>query len=95
MVFPDQRVWWDMTMLESDRRSEFRWPLLELEDQACQTTVSVKIEPAGYGTLLTLVRADPVFPPVIDRAQVEPRLHVPPAPLDLEQPPVPKSDVLG
>ena len=23
LVFPDQRVWWDVTVLESDRRFEF------------------------------------------------------------------------
>ena len=26
LVFPDQRVWWDVSVLESDRRFEFRWP---------------------------------------------------------------------
>jgi uncharacterized protein YndB with AHSA1/START domain len=52
LVFPDQRVWWDVTVLESDRRFEFRWPWLP--DNAWETTVSVHLERAGYGTLLTL-----------------------------------------
>jgi uncharacterized protein YndB with AHSA1/START domain len=52
LVFPDQRVWWDVSVLESDRRFEFRWPWLPGE--AWETTVSVLLKPAGYGTLLTL-----------------------------------------
>ena len=52
LVFPDDRVWWDVTVLESDRRFEFRWPWLR--GDAWETTVSVTLEPAGYGTLLTL-----------------------------------------
>ena len=52
LVFPDQRVWWDVTVLESDRRFEFRWPWGKGE--AWETTVSVRLEPAGYGTRLTL-----------------------------------------
>jgi uncharacterized protein YndB with AHSA1/START domain len=52
LVFPDQRVWWDVTVLESDRRFEFRWPWLP--GATWETTVSVHLERAGYGTLLTL-----------------------------------------
>jgi uncharacterized protein YndB with AHSA1/START domain len=52
LVFPDQRVWWDVTVVESDRRFEFRWPWGK--DGAWETTVSVRLEPAGYGTRLTL-----------------------------------------
>jgi hypothetical protein len=52
LIFPDQRVWWDVTVLESDRRFEFHWPWLPGE--TWETTVSVLLEPAGYGTLLTL-----------------------------------------
>jgi uncharacterized protein YndB with AHSA1/START domain len=52
LVFPDQRVWWDVITLESDRRFEFRWPWLP--DESWETTVSVTLEDAGYGTLLTL-----------------------------------------
>ena len=53
LVFPDQRVWWDVSVLESDRRFEFHWPWLPGE--TWETTVSVLLEPAGYGTLLTLI----------------------------------------
>ena len=49
---PDQRVWWDVTVLEGDRRFEFHWPWLPGE--AWETTVTVLLEPAGYATLLTL-----------------------------------------
>jgi uncharacterized protein YndB with AHSA1/START domain len=52
LIFPDQRVWWDVSVLESDRRFEFHWPWLPGE--TWETTVSVLLEPAGYGTLLTL-----------------------------------------
>jgi uncharacterized protein YndB with AHSA1/START domain len=52
LVFPDQRVSWDVTVLQSDRRFEFRWPWLP--DSAWETTVSIALEPAGYGTLMTL-----------------------------------------
>jgi uncharacterized protein YndB with AHSA1/START domain len=52
LVFPDQRVCWDVSVLESDRRFEFRWQWLPGE--AWETTVSVHLERAGYGTLLTL-----------------------------------------
>lgn len=52
LVFPDQRVWWDVTILEPDRHFAFRWPWLR-EDR-WETTVNVTLEPAGYGTILTL-----------------------------------------
>ena len=52
LVFPDQRVSWDVSVLQSDRRFEFRWPWLP--DSAWETTVSIALEPAGYGTLMTL-----------------------------------------
>lgn len=52
LVFPDQRVWWDVTVLESDRRFEFRWPWLP--GGTWETTVSIELQPAGYGTHLTL-----------------------------------------
>ncbi len=41
-----------MTALESDRRLEFRWPALP--DESLVTTVSVNLEHAGYGCLMTL-----------------------------------------
>jgi hypothetical protein len=49
LIVPDQRVWLDVSVLESDRRFEFRWPWLAGE--TWETTVSVLLEPAGYGTL--------------------------------------------
>ena len=52
LVFPDRRIWWDVVTLESDRRFEFRWPWLP--DESWETTVSMTLRPAGYGTLLTL-----------------------------------------
>ena len=52
LVFPDNRLWWDVTALESDRLFEFRWPWLR--GNTWETTVSVTLEPAGYGTLMTL-----------------------------------------
>ena len=66
LVFPDQRVWWDVTVLESDRRFEFRWPWGKGE--AWETTVSVRLERAGYGTLLTLTDGpfDLAVPGVLD-----------------------------
>ena len=42
LIFPDQRVWWDVSVLESDRRFEFRWPWLPGE--TWETTVSVLLE---------------------------------------------------
>jgi uncharacterized protein YndB with AHSA1/START domain len=66
LIFPDQRVWWDVTVLESDRRFEFRRPWLPGE--TWETTVSVLLEPAGYGTLLTLTDGpfDLLVPGVLD-----------------------------
>jgi hypothetical protein len=39
-------------VLRSDRRFEFRWPWLP--DSAWETTMAITLEPAGYGTLMTL-----------------------------------------
>ena len=52
LVFPDQRVWWDVAVMENDRRFEFRRPWLP--GDAIVTTVSIAFQPAGYGTLLTV-----------------------------------------
>jgi uncharacterized protein YndB with AHSA1/START domain len=52
LVFPDQRVWWDVVALESDRTLEFRWPWLA--GDAYETTARVELEPLGYGSRLTL-----------------------------------------
>jgi uncharacterized protein YndB with AHSA1/START domain len=81
LVFPDQRVWWDVSVLESDRRFEFRWPWQPGE--TWETTVSVLLKPAGYGTLLTLTDGpfDLRVPGVLDAyaealgAAANPALH--------------------
>jgi uncharacterized protein YndB with AHSA1/START domain len=52
LVFPDQRTWWEVDVLESDRRFVFRWPWPAAD--GLQTTVSITLESAGYGTLMTL-----------------------------------------
>jgi len=52
LVFPDRRVWWDVTVLDRERRFVFRWPWLP--DDSYVTTVEVELQPLGYGTLLTL-----------------------------------------
>lgn len=52
LVFPDQRVWWDVVEADPNSRFQFRWPWLA--DDAWVTTVTVTITPRGYGTLLTL-----------------------------------------
>jgi uncharacterized protein YndB with AHSA1/START domain len=52
LVFPDSRVWWDVTVLDRERRFEFHWPWLPAD--ALETTVTVTLQPAGYGTLMTL-----------------------------------------
>ncbi len=52
LVFPDQRVWWDVIALESDRTLEFRWPWLK--DESIATTVRVELTPLGYGSHLVL-----------------------------------------
>lgn len=52
LVFPDQRVWWDVVELASDRILAFRWPWLP--DQSYETTVRIEISPQGYGSHLVL-----------------------------------------
>ncbi|MDA8238060.1 MAG: SRPBCC domain-containing protein [Chloroflexi bacterium] len=52
LVFPNARRWWDIDTLESDRRLVVRWAWLP--GDAWITTVTIALEPAGYGTLLTL-----------------------------------------
>lgn len=52
LVFPDQRTWWDVIDLESDRTFSFRRPWLP--DQSYETTVRVEIVPQGYGSHLVL-----------------------------------------
>jgi uncharacterized protein YndB with AHSA1/START domain len=52
LVWPDQRVWWDVIEATPNRRFAFRraWG----PDEGIVTTVTVSIDPAGYGTELTL-----------------------------------------
>jgi hypothetical protein len=52
LVFPDQRVWWDVVEADPNSRFQFRWPWLA--NDAWVTTVTVTITPRGFGSLLTL-----------------------------------------
>ena len=51
LVWPSERVWWEVLESEPNRRFRFRWPWL---DERLITTVTVSITPHGYGTLLEL-----------------------------------------
>jgi uncharacterized protein YndB with AHSA1/START domain len=48
LVWPDQRVWWDIIAADPDRNFVFRWPWLA--DERLVTTVRVLVSPAGYGS---------------------------------------------
>jgi uncharacterized protein YndB with AHSA1/START domain len=65
LVWPDQRVWWDVTEAHASNRFAFRWPLGA--DEGLTTRVTVTIAPAGYGSRLEL--EDGPFP--IDRAGID------------------------
>lgn len=52
LVFPDQRVWWEVIAAEPYSRFQFRWPWLA--DDAWVSTVTVTIAPRGYGSQITL-----------------------------------------
>lgn len=52
LVFPSQRIWWDVTEVEPDRLFVFRWP--QLPDERLVTTVAVAITPRGYGSVVEL-----------------------------------------
>jgi uncharacterized protein YndB with AHSA1/START domain len=52
LVFPDQRVWWDVLEAEPTSRFRFRWPWLA--DDSWVSEVTVTIAPRGYGSLVTL-----------------------------------------
>jgi len=52
LVFPNERVWWEVVTAEPYSRFQFRWPWLP--DDAWVTTVTVTITPRGYGSLVTL-----------------------------------------
>jgi uncharacterized protein YndB with AHSA1/START domain len=52
LVWPTQRVWWDVTLAEPNRRFAFRWPWLP--DDSLVTAVTVAIEPRGMGSTIEL-----------------------------------------
>jgi uncharacterized protein YndB with AHSA1/START domain len=52
LVFPDQRVWWEVIEADPDSRFRFRWPWLA--DESWVTVATVTITPRGYGSLITL-----------------------------------------
>ncbi|HWH36976.1 MAG TPA: SRPBCC domain-containing protein [Candidatus Limnocylindrales bacterium] len=52
LVFPEQRVWWEMLEAEPYSRVRFRWPWLPGDEWV--TEVTVTIEPRGYGSMVTL-----------------------------------------
>jgi uncharacterized protein YndB with AHSA1/START domain len=52
LAWPDQRVWWDVIAAEPNVRFAFRWPWLA--DESHVTTVTLRLEPRGYGTTAEL-----------------------------------------
>ena len=52
LVWPTQRVWWDVTLAEPSRRFVFSWPWLP--DESLVTTVSVNIQPRGMGSTIEI-----------------------------------------
>lgn len=58
LVWPEERVWWDVTGAEPDRRFTFRRPWSD--DERLVTDVRVAIGPVGYGSRLELT--DGPFP---------------------------------
>jgi uncharacterized protein YndB with AHSA1/START domain len=52
LVFPDQRVWWDVLEAEPYSRFRFRWAWTP--DDSVVTEVNVSIVPRGYGSMVTL-----------------------------------------
>ena len=52
LVFPDNRVWWEVLDAEPTGRFQFRWPWLA--DESWVTVATVTITPRGYGSLVTL-----------------------------------------
>lgn len=52
LVFPDQRVWWDVIEAEPNSRFQFRWPWSRADSWV--TLVTVTITPRGMGSLVTL-----------------------------------------
>jgi uncharacterized protein YndB with AHSA1/START domain len=52
LVWPERRVWWEVVEAVPDHRLVFRWPWLA--DERLITTVSVLVDPVGYGSRLEL-----------------------------------------
>ena len=52
LVWPEQRVWWDVIEVAPSRRFAVRWPWPP--DDRLITTLKVDLVPAGYGTTLQL-----------------------------------------
>ncbi len=52
LVFPDQRIWWDVVEAQPYTRFQFRRPWLANDEWVSTTTVT--ITPSGYGSLLTV-----------------------------------------
>ncbi len=52
LVWPDRRVWWDVVVAEADGMFSFRWPWTP--DASWVTTVTIRLEPRGAGTKLSL-----------------------------------------
>ena len=52
LVFPDDRVWWEVLDAEPNGRFQFRWPWLA--DESWVTVATVTITTRGYGSLVTL-----------------------------------------
>ncbi len=52
LVWPEQRVWWEVVEARPNRRFVFRWPWPP--DERLVTTATIAIEPAGYGSRLEL-----------------------------------------
>ena len=58
LVWQDHRTWWEVLEARAGERFAFRWPWDP--DERLVTTVTVRFQPAGYGTQLEL--EDGVFP---------------------------------
>ncbi len=58
LVWPDQRVWWDVVEVSPNRRFVFRWPWLR--DERIVTTATLAFAPVGYGCQVELT--DGPFP---------------------------------
>ncbi len=52
LVWPRQRVWWDVVAAEPNRRFQANGPWLR--DESLVTTFTVTIAPLGYGSRVTL-----------------------------------------